>query len=62
MNKKLHLALSVLQTAIGFLLVLSFVVLAIAGYEVKQYIAPFVVGLVFLVIGTANIVKLMRKK
>ena len=62
MNKKLYLALSILQTAIGFLLVLSFVVLAIAGYDVKQYITPFVVGLLFLIIGIFEIVKLLRNK
>lgn len=62
MNNKVFLALSILQTVIGFLVVLSFVVLAVGGEEVRQYIATFVVGIVFLIMGIIGIVNFFRKK
>ena len=56
-NKRLYLILSIVQFAIGFLISLSFVVLAVNGYDVKQYISRFVVGLLFVVLGIFGIVK-----
>jgi len=57
MNKRLYLILAIVQFAIGFLISLSFVVLAVNGYDVKQYISRFVVGLLFVVLGIFGIVK-----
>ena len=60
MNKKWYLVLSIFQLAIGFLISLSFVVLAIAGYEVRQYISTFVISLFFLVMGVIGTVKWLK--
>lgn len=59
-NKRLYLILSIVQFAIGFLISLSFVVLAIGGYEVKQYISRFVIGLIFAVWGLISIIKWLK--
>ena len=63
-NQKWYLLLSVVQTAIGFLIALSFVMLAIYGYEdlmVSKNITTLVIGLFFLVMGVVGIVKWIKK-
>ena len=61
MNKRWYLALSVIQTVLGFLITLSFVVLAIAGYEeIKSYISTLVIGVFFLGMGIYGIVKWIK--
>lgn len=59
-NNKGYLILAIIQFAIGFLISLSFVVLAIGGYEVRQYITRFVIGLIFAVLGIYGIVKWLK--
>lgn len=60
MKKRLYLILAIFQFAIGFLISLSFIVLAIGGYEVRQYITTFVIGLIFIVLGVYSIVKWVK--
>ncbi|MBR5773349.1 MAG: hypothetical protein IKY44_00725 [Clostridia bacterium] len=61
MNKRWFLALSVVQSAIGFLITLSFVVLAIYGYEgLTKNITTLVIGLFFLVMGVFGIARWLK--
>ena len=61
MNKKWYLVLSVVQLALGFLITLSFVVLAIWGYEeIKSYISTFIIGLFFFGMGIYSSVKWVK--
>lgn len=62
MNKNIYLILWLVQCLLGFLITLSFVVLAIGGYDVKQYISTFVIGVIFLVMGIVGIVKWKKNK
>lgn len=62
MNKNIYLILWLIQCLLGFLIALSFVALAIGGYDVKQYISTFVIGIIFLVMGIVGIVKWKKNK
>lgn len=62
MNKNIYLILWLVQCLLGFLITLSFVVLAIGGYDVREYISTFVIGIIFLVMGVVGIIKWRRNK
>ena len=61
MNNKIYLLLSILQLIIGAILIVSFVVLAIGGYEVKSYITTLAIAIFFVVMGTVSTVNWKRK-
>ena len=61
MNNKIYLLLSILQLIIGTILVVSFVVVAIGGYDVKPYITTLAIAIFFVVMGTVSTVNWKRK-
>ncbi len=62
MNKKIFLVLSIIQFAIGFLTTLSFVVLAIGGEKVSQYIPTLVLAVIFVIMGIVGMIRYKRDK
>lgn len=62
MDKKIYLLLWLVQCLLGALISVSFIVLAFSGYDVKQYISTFVIGIIFLIMGIVGIIRWAKKK
>jgi len=61
MNNRLSLILSVIETVIGALAIVSFVILAISGENMINWIPPLILSILLVIIGVTGIISSVKK-
>lgn len=61
MNNRLSLILSVIETVIGALAIVSFVILAISGENTINWIPPLILSILLVIIGVTGIISSVKK-
>ena len=60
-NKNIFLMLSILQILLGLVLIVSFVVVAVGGIDVRPYVTTAVIAAFFVVMGIITLVKWIKQ-